>query len=69
MEQTSLRRISRGGDIALKDDSVHLHVGIRLGDSREERLGIGVKGIIKDILLVTELHHRTEVAWHGRADR
>ena len=61
VEQTSLRRISGGGNISLKNDSVHLHVGIRLGYSREERLCVGVKGIIKDILLVTELYHRAEV--------
>ena len=30
-------------------------------NSREERLGIGVKGICEYILLVTKLHHRAEV--------
>ena len=61
MEETSLRRICRGGNISLEHDSLHLNIRVRLGDSREERLGIRMKGIIEDILLVTELHHRAEV--------
>ena len=57
VEAAALGRISGGGDITLKHYSVHLHVGVRLGDCREERLGVGVQGVIEDILLVTELDH------------
>ena len=61
MEETALGRISRGGNITLQDDSIHLNVGVRLRDSREERLSVGVQRIVEDILLVTELDHRAKV--------
>ena len=45
MEAATLGRICRGGDISLEDYSVHLHVGIGMGDCGEERLRIGMQGL------------------------
>ena len=61
VEAAARGRISRGGDISLQYDSIHLYVGVRLRDSREERLSVGVQRIVKDVLLVTKLDHRAEV--------
>ena len=61
MEAASARRIRRRGNISLENDSVHLFVGVGVGDRGEERLGVGVKGILEDLLLRTELNHLTEV--------
>ena len=61
VEAAALGRISRRGDIALKHYAVHLHIGIRVRNCREESLGIGVEGVGEDVLLVTELNHSTKV--------
>ena len=61
VEETSTRRISGGGDISLEHDTVHLNVRVRLGNRREERLGVRMQRIVKYILLISELDHRAEV--------
>lgn len=61
MEAAALGRIGGRGDIALKHYAVHLYIGIGMRDRREESLGIGVEGVLEDVLLVTELNHSTKI--------
>ena len=51
--------ICGGGNIAIQNDSVHLNVGVRIGNRREECFGVRMDGICEDILLVTKLNHRS----------
>ena len=45
MEAAALRRICGGGDISFKNDSAHLNVGLGMGDSGEQSLGIRMERI------------------------
>ena len=57
VEATARGGICRGGNITAKHDSVHLNIGIRVRNCREECLCIRVTGIGEDIFLVTKLNH------------
>ena len=61
VEAAALGRIGGRRNISLENDAVHLHVGIGVGDRREERLGIGMQRICKDILLCAKLYHRSKI--------
>ena len=49
MESAALGRICRRRNIAVQNDTVHLYVGIGIGNCREERLGVGVQGVGEDL--------------------
>ena len=48
MEAAALGRVHRGRNISVQHDTVHLHVGIGIGDRREECLRIRVQGVVED---------------------
>ena len=61
MEFTTAGRIYRRGNIPFQNNTVHLHVWIRHGNCREQRLGIRVQSVAKDLLLRAELYHTAQV--------
>ena len=61
MEATALGRIGRGRNISLQHDTFHLFVGIGVGDSRKQGLGIRMQGVRENIFLTAEFHHATQV--------
>ena len=61
MEAAARGRIGGRRNIALKHYSVHLYIGIGVRYRRKERLSVGMERIIKNILLVSVLHHRAKV--------
>ena len=61
VEAAALGGICGGRNISLENDSVHLYVGIGMGDSGEQSLCIRMEGLGEDVLLCSEFHHITEV--------
>ena len=53
--------IGGAGDVALQKDAVPPAEIAHLGRGGEERLGIGVQGVVEDGLGVAQLHHLTQV--------
>ena len=67
VELAACGRIARGRDAALKDDAVHLVIRIGHRDSREQRLGVGMQRMGKDLVRrgildqIAEVHHADRV--------
>ena len=61
MEAASLGGIGGRRNISLEDDTLHLLIGIRIGNRREQRLGIGVDGVRENVFLGAKLHHLTQI--------
>ena len=61
MELTAGRRIGRGRDTALQHNPVHLRIGIRNRDRREQCLRIGMQRIFEYILRIPVLHQIAQI--------
>ena len=61
MKTAAGRRIYRAGDIAFQNDPVRTVPLANLRNGRQERFGVRMLRIVKDILLGADLHNFTEV--------
>ncbi len=61
VELAALGRVGRGRNGALKDDPVHLRIRVRHRYSREQGLGVGMQGVVEDVVGLSELYHIPEV--------
>ena len=55
------RRIDGAGHVAFQDETPGFRFGIDFGNCNQESLGVRVKRILKDILLVPQFHDPAEV--------
>ena len=66
MELTALRRVGRGRNTSLQNNTIHLSLRIRNGNRGEQSLGIGVERIVKDILRISKLHQISQIHYTNR---
>ena len=61
MEPAALGRIGRRRNVAFQLDPLGLGRRIRIGNGREQGLGVGMQRILEDVLLGAELHHSAQI--------
>ena len=64
MEAAAFRRLQRAWDLAFQDDLLLFVVDIRNGDGRQQRLGVGVQRLCKEVLLVRNFYNLAQI--HNR---
>ena len=68
VEAARLRRISRAGNVTLKDNPLAfgLFLRVRYGNGRKQRLSIGMLWLFVYVFAVTQLHNPAQIH-HGHA--
>ena len=64
MEHTAGWWIRRAREIALQQNLLSFRMAVRYRNRRQQRLGLWVRRIVKQLLLIRELHDMTEIHDH-----